>query len=398
MATTHPDPLSADSTTGGRDEIFRYNRPQAIAAMIAVTNPGAFTMIAAPLLLSAFVRGGMTAAQASTLCAIELAGMTIASLTAALLVARFDRRFLISAGLGLALSGHVMSILLAPFALVLIARAVAGFGIGVMFTTGVAGLAGVASPERAFGFSMTTNQVATLILMTVVTRLKAQAGPVETVTIIAVLSAMMVVAIPFIPRRAPSMAPGGSSHAPSAGFLPPLLASIGLLAFSTAIGAVWPQVGQIGLHRGIAASLVDGTIALAGVGAILGGLAAAAIGVRFGRLPILLISTVGLAAAMLFLHSAFAAAGYRTAVLAFLFFWPLAIPYLLGTLAVLDPAGRLAALSGAMIPCGMSLGGALAAFIVAGGDVSMVALGGAVPMIAAGLLLALALASGRRAL
>src|SRR6266850_2405914 len=110
MATTHPDPLSVDPPELLANETARYNRPSAIAAMVTVTNPGAFSLIAVPLLLSAFVRGGRTAAQASMLFAGELAGMTAASLVAALLVARFDRRLLIAAGLGLALLGHAVSI------------------------------------------------------------------------------------------------------------------------------------------------------------------------------------------------------------------------------------------------------------------------------------------------
>jgi predicted MFS family arabinose efflux permease len=397
MATTHPDPLSVDPPELLANETARYNRPSAIAAMVTITNPGAFSLIAVPLLLSAFVRGGRTAAQASMLFSGELAGMTAASLVAALLVARFDRRLLIAAGLGLALLGHAMSIVVPQFGAVLVARAVAGFGVGVMFTTGVAGLAGLANPERAFGFSMTTNQVATLVLMTVVTRLGFQSGPVETIATIAVLTAAMGIAIPFIPRRAPSAAFGATGTARSIGLAPPLFTTIGLLAFTTAIGTVWPLVGQIGLHGGIAPSLVDGTIAFAGVGAILSGLVVVAIGLRFGRLSILLLCIVCLVGAMIILHSSFAAGGYRAAVLTILFFWPLAIPYLLGTLAFLDPVGRWAALSGAMVPCGMTLGGGLAAAIVTDGEVSRVALYGAVPMIVSGLLLTAAFASRRRA-
>ena len=397
MATTHPDTLAVDPPELLANETARYNRPSAIAAMITVTNPGAFSIIAAPLLLSAFVRGGRAAAQASTLCAGELAGMTTAALVTALLVARLDRRLLIAAGLGLALLGHAMSIVVPQFGAMLVARAVAGFGVGIMFTTGVAGLAGLTNPERAFGFSMTTNQVATFVLMMVVTLLGSQASPVETIVTIAVLTAALGVAIPFIPRRAPSAASGATGTARSIGFAPPLFATIGLLAFSAAIGAVWPLVGQIGLHRGIAPSLVDGTIAFAGVGAILGGLTAASMGLRFGRQPILLLCIVCLVGAMIILHSSFAAGGYRAAVLTMLFFWPLAIPYLLGTLAFLDPAGRWAALSGAMIPCGMALGGGLAAAIVTDGGVSRVALCGVVSMTLSGLLMTTAFASHRRA-
>ncbi len=395
---TNPDPFAAGAPAAEPTAVKSYNRPRAIAAMIAVTNPGAFSMIAAPLLLSAFVRGGgMTAAQGSTLAAGELAGMTAASLAAALLVSRVDRRLLLVVGLAVALLGHVASALLPGFGAVLAARVIAGFGTGTMFTTGVAGLAGTSNPERAFGFSMTTNQAVTMLLMTIVARLGPQAGPVQTIAVIVVLSVLMGIAIPLVPARTPDQSGEEARGAASTGIFPPLLGLLALLSFSIAIGMVWPLVGQIGVQGGIAPALVDGTIALAGIGAIVGGLAAASIGSRFGRLPILIPCIVSLTAAMLFLHFPFSAGGFRAAMLAILFFWPVSIPFLLGTLAMLDPAGRWAALSGATLPCGMSLGGAIAATIVAGGDLPRVALTGSIAMIASAVLVASALWIANRA-
>jgi MFS transporter, DHA1 family, inner membrane transport protein len=396
VTVTSPS-LSPPADTGPNDEAIRYNRPLPIAAMIAVTNPGSFSMMAAPLLLSAFVRGGMSAAQASALCAGELTGMTLASLVAALLVARADRRALIAGGLALALIGHLTSIIVPGFLPMLAARTLAGFGIGAMFTTAVAGLAGLANPERAFGFSMTTNQLATLLLMMLVAHFAAAGGPSQTVVIVMIMSALMGIAIPFIPARAPRPAMHKTAAANVTRFFPPLLATVGLLAFSTAIGLIWPLVGQIGLQKAIPAPLVNSMIAIAGIGAISGGLTAAAVGLRFGRLPIVALCTACLTIAIIGLYATSSLNGFRVAVLPFLFFWPLSIPYLLGTLATLDPAGRWAALSGAMIPCGMALGGAIAAMVVRDGDFVRVSFVAAPVMAASGALIAAALWSGRRA-
>jgi predicted MFS family arabinose efflux permease len=83
------------------------------------------------------------------------------------------------------------------------------------------------------------------------------------------------------------------------------------------------------------------------------------------------------------LRTGLPAVDFRLLVLAMMFFWPLSIPFYLGTLAALDPNGRLAALSGAMLPFGMALGQGLAAGLVSNGDFGRVAMIGAPAMLIA---------------
>jgi predicted MFS family arabinose efflux permease len=367
--------------------------------MILASNPGSFTMITTPLLLTAFIQGGdLTAAQATTLGAGELGGMSAASLVAAMLVGQFDRRMLVAAGLVLALVGHVLSISVHDYMPILLARVLAGFGVGTMFTVAVASLAGLANPDRAFGFSMTTNQVATLVLMGVLAGVGTGRGAAPIVLTIAVASALMGLAIPFIPGRPPAnaaqaaLSPAGKSMT----LAPAVLALCGTLTFSLGIGAVWPLVGQIGRARGVAGEVVDATIAMAGFAAIAGGLVAAAIGARFGRIPVLALCMICLAAAMLLMRAGLPAGDFQLLVLAMMFFWPLSIPFYLGTLAALDPNGRLAALSGAMLPGGMALGQSLAAGLVSNGDFGQVVTIGAPAMLIALVLMAAACWRARR--
>ena len=66
--------------------------------------------------------GDLTAAQATTLGAGELGGMTAASLVVAMIVGRLDRRMVVAAGLVLALVGHVLSISVHEYIPILLAR------------------------------------------------------------------------------------------------------------------------------------------------------------------------------------------------------------------------------------------------------------------------------------
>ena len=379
-------------TPAADDAFKRYNHPGAVAAMIALSNPGSFTFVVAPVLLTAFLHsGGLSPSQAASLGAAELAGMTLATLAATPMVARFDRRLLAGMGLLVMFTGHILSIRLAGYGPIVAARGIAGFGVGTLFSVAVASLAGCANPDRAFGFSMTTNQVATLILMSVLARIGTNGGPSPIVLTIAIASAGMGLAIPFVPAHAPAVATRGRSADGAPVLLSAFLALGGTLAFNIAIGAVWPMAGQIGLSHGLPASVVNAALAMAGVGAIAAGALVAAIGARFGRFWPLMVCMTSLAVAMVSLHGNLAAGAFRATVSAFMFFWMLSVPFFLGTLAALDPRGCLAALSGAMLPCGMALGQTFAATVIAGGAFSRVILVGIVAVLTALILMALAL-------
>jgi predicted MFS family arabinose efflux permease len=74
----------------------------------------------------------------------------------------------------------------------------------------------------------------------------------------------------------------------------------------------------------------------------------------------LIVGTVGLACAMLTLLVASDGQSLVMSTSLIMFFWIFSIPYYLGSQSALDPSGRLAVLSSAMMPFGLAAGQALA--------------------------------------
>jgi MFS transporter, DHA1 family, inner membrane transport protein len=129
-----------------------------------------------------------------------------------------------------------------------------------------------------------------------------------------------------------------------------VLGLIGMFLFLVAVGEVWPMVGPIAQSHGVGAAAVGSALAIAGLAGIGAGLLVSLIGSRFGRLMPLIVGTLGLACAMLTL---LVASDGRSLVLStslIMFFWIFSIPYYLGSQSALDPSGRLAVLSSAMMP------------------------------------------------
>lgn len=350
----------------------QYNRPAALSAMTLAGIPSTLTTLGTPLLISAFIgTGRITEAEASTLCSTELAAMALMAFVMAMFVARLDRRMLASGGLAAILVGHALTIATSEFTLLIIARATVGLGVGTLFATSVAGLAGTAKPDRAFGISIIVSQIAVIFFTSFLARVVEQPDLTETVLTLAAFSAVLALGIPFMPPRSPQNLHRDSASPVPKGLGRPIMATLGILLFSMAMGIIWPQIGQIGLARGVPPSAVGGTIAWASVAALVGGLVAVVLGVRLGRLRILTFNTVCLAMIFLLLQTDFTQEVYRAAVLALLFLWPATLPYLFGTLAALDPAGKFAAISGSMMPSGMSIGGLITAAMIAKGASSM---------------------------
>src|ERR1700761_7175615 len=86
----------------------RYNGLPAIAAMVAMSNLGALTMLMTPAFIAGYLSSGrFSNTEASILTSVELAGMTVAVILTSLVIARIDRRACLAVGLLIAAVGHL---------------------------------------------------------------------------------------------------------------------------------------------------------------------------------------------------------------------------------------------------------------------------------------------------
>lgn len=347
----------------------RYNGLPSIASMVAMSNLGALTMLMTPAFIAGYLSSGrLSNTQASTLTSVELAGMTVAVILTSLVIARVDRRVCLALGLLIAALGHLASILVVSYPMLVIVRTLAGAGVGIAYTVAVAALSATRLPDRNFGIAITSNQLSVTLLLALLSWLGLDQGYRVVIGVVLGFTLLMGLGIGWFPRFAPLRAAAESDKGTqaSSSSLPGVLGLVGMFLFLVAVGEVWPIVGPIAQAHGIGAASVGSALAIAGLAGIGAGLFVSLVGSRFGRLVPLIVGTVGLACAMLTLLVASDGRSLVTSTSLIMFFWIFSIPYYLGSQSALDPSGRLAVLSSAMMPFGLAAGQALANSMTSG--------------------------------
>lgn len=346
----------------GSNKVSAYDRPVSLAAMISMTNLGAMTMLLTPALVAGYLSSGwISKAEASSLTAIELTGMSAAVVLTSLAISRIDRRLFLSAGLLIAALGHFSSALATTYHFLLASRAIAGVGIGITYAIAVAAVARTRTPDRSFGFAITANQLSvTLVLWVLSWRSWGQGH-----------SGAMYVLLGFTLLTSCGIwwFPGGKSGAKSAGEIARqksvsgiagTLGLLGMFLFLLGIGGVWPFVGEIARANRIGPEAVGYALATAGFGGIGGGLLVSLIGLRFGRVWPIILGTSALATAILALTQAADPIALAICATSIMVFWIFCVPFYLGVLSTADLEGRFAVLSSAAMPFGLAAGQALA--------------------------------------
>jgi MFS family permease len=344
--------------------------------MVLLTNPaGAIGSIAPAVVYDFTQRFHFLPLQASAFISAELGGMTAAIILASLLVVRFDRHFLAGLAIALAAVGELVTLASPSFDFMLIARGAVGFGGGIAYSVAIAALAGTRHPDRNFGYAMASNMIAAALVLTTVAFFTFGVGTGRTIVALILLLIAAVLGLPWLPRRADIVGAEKIAGSPPAQYslAAASIGLVGMFCISNSFGTVWPSISQIALHRGDTAGTIATAFAVAGFGGIAGAFSAAWISGRLARPILMAIGALGFAAAVFALTLALPLPLVAPAAM---FFFIFGIPFYFGTMADLDPSGRLAVLTSAMLSGGIATGQLLAATFTAwSGYGSMIATG-----------------------
>ncbi|WP_028220647.1 MFS transporter [Paraburkholderia oxyphila] len=387
-------PEQSAQSSGGND-VGGHDRPTSLAAMISMTNLGAMTMLLTPALVAGYISSGsIDQAQASSLTATELTGMSAAVILTSILISRIDRRRFLAFGLMIAALGHLSSALVPTYHLLIASRAVAGFGIGITYAIAVAAVSRTRTPDRNFGLAITTNQLTVTLILWILSWLSVSKGYSGTMYVLLAVTLLTACTIGWFPREASqSNSPGITSRAKrSTSGVAGMLGLIGMFLFLIGIGGVWPFVAEIALAHGIPSDAVAYALTMAGFGGIVGGLLVSLIGLRFGRTLPIILGTLAMATTMLALRVVSDRVDLAICASLIMMFWIFSIPYYLGVLSSADSEGRFAMLSSAAMPFGLAAGQAIASGLDADKNFSMQVLVSSLVLLVA---LGMALASAR---
>ncbi len=340
------------------------NRRLLLGIAASSGSSGQLSQITLPLLVGAAVVGlGMDEQGAGLLSSVELITVALVSFMIAPQMGVWPRRNVALIGAGLAILGHAGSTvapLLLPLAL---ARILAGFGAGMMVAAGNACIANAENPDRLASLvivSMCVVQLVTLNLMPVFVERWSYAGAYGFEAVFVLLMMPLILLLPqYRPvRDGPESGRRGFPVAAATA----IAVIVGL--FSAREAALWAFSQQIGVRTGLSNQQVGTVLGITGALGILGAVAAAALGTRYGRMKPLIVGLVMNAVLSFWISQTNDPVVFSIVEIvyhAFLFF---TVPYLFGMAAELDSFGRLVAVAGGSILLGGALGPAIGGILI----------------------------------
>ena len=367
------------------------SNPRAIAATIVVIVSGGGVFLILPVFVGALVDfGGLSMGQAGAVASADLAGIFAASIAALAWVRRVDWRRVALFSLACMLPGNIACIWVDGFVPLLVLRGALGFAAGNLMAIGMAHLARVAKPDRAFALAIAA-QVAfsTAALWTMPGAVQSW-GLASLFGLLALLSTIGLLAATRLVRGTESPVPEAPGKATGRTHI--FVVLFANTIFFIAQSGVWAFLERIATQAGLAPETVGTMLAISVSLALAGPLAASLIADRYGRALPLAVVAAGQLATLWIMQGPIGASLFLLAATGFQIFWNFAIPYIVAIVAALDRARRYIVLVTPFQAAGIALGPVLAGNLAGNGELWAIAvLGGAAVLVSVVLLIPYAL-------
>jgi len=348
-----------------------------IFATASASGVGYLGSIAAPVIVQALIESGLNYQQAGNLGTIELMMLALSSTLVTPYVPLVSHRRLAIGGVLFAVVGLVVSVLSTSLLDMTIGRIITGLGSGLAISGANAAIAAREDAERIFAIIWTIGGgITALVARYLPEYVKDGNYPVGFM----VLLGICVVGVPFmiwLPPRpvfrgamtdvrdhaagAPSDEPAGLRVV----FSPMALATLfGILIYSAAEQALWQFAYNIPIEAGIPEEIATRILAFATLMCLAGGVTAAVLGVRLGRItPLVVGSLLSVAGRWVYIASASSEWLFVGGLMWGLGFY-FVIPYQIGLVAAIDRSGRVAVAAGAAANFGYAIGPTIAGYIL----------------------------------
>ena len=349
MKHRHPNPIPATGTLA-----------YCLLAFVAMTGlayinflPGVVNALAGNI--------GFSDAQAGQIVALNGYGGLLGSAIAVALIRRVRWQYAMLTFLALLSIVDLATAWVEHYPLLLGWRFGAGLLGGLCVGIGLAALARLNDPDRAFGLLLFVQFSLGSVVIYLLPGLETVLGPHAVFYVMAALAALSLIFLPFLPTLRLDRSPVEPSAPLPANTALLLLA---ILGYQLAASGIWAYVGLIGRDAGMAAEPVSQYIAATGLLGLLGAMLPVINGKRLGRL--FWVSTglvMSMLAAVLLNHAQHTV--LYVAAMALLFFaWPAVQSFLLAVTADMDRSGRLSAMAGLTAYVGLASGPLLAASLL----------------------------------
>lgn len=302
--------------------------------------------------------------EAGFVAGIEMAGIGVAAFVVAAFGGAWNRRLVILVGVTLGIVGSLIPFFSHAFDMVLVMRLLAGIGCGLIASTIFAVIGGTRDPDRTFGLYYMLTYVGAAMLVPAGSWVLAHFGAGGGYGLLALVLLIVYIAVPRIPHGFYQQRESGIHNT-----LPPFplkdaVVSLSLsLVFWTGLGAVWAFVERLGVDAGLTSTTISKALTIGPLMSMAGAFTVSLLHTRHGRSLPLLVAIILAIVSVGLVGWGGTTTTFTAGVLLFSFLWPVFLAYLGGTMAALDPGGRVVAMSVTSQTIGMALGPAAAGML-----------------------------------
>lgn len=312
-----------------------------LLACVATLGVGLLSSNALPLIIGTLVDSvALSEAEAGLVGSYEMAAVAVAAGLLAFRVHRLSKVRLALAGSALVVAANLVSSLFPAPDLLPVWRCVAGAGAGCALAAGNAAIAGHKDPDRIFALVTFFGGLAAAALLVGLSWVTA-AGFAALTLVLAGISLVAMPPMVFLAGATATEVSEASESPPVDWTLGwPVLAALFLI--SVGEGAIWAYSERIGNDIGMAPGEIGSTLAGATLLGLGGAAFAAWLGLKAGRAWPLFLGLSVEGVGCLVIGTATEPSAYIVGQLLYSAAFLFVLPYLMGTSAAIDPAGRVA--------------------------------------------------------
>ena len=339
------------------------NRKQLAAAiLLCVPATGFFNVL--PVFLGAAAEDfGLTPDKVGFLSAVETGALAFASLLGPFWIKRFNWRSTAIVATTMILAGNLLTLTVKSYEALLIIRMLTGlFGEGIGFSLSIAAVSESEKPDRAFGFLIIVQVVAGAIGLIALPGLIAIWGMPPVLLYLALLALVVLPVLIWMPLASVKTRIVDPERITFPIYIP-LIGLSALAIWCLNIGAYWSFVERIGDHSGVGAQTIGFALSLGMLASLVGGVAAAGAGDRYGRIWPFCLTLLVHAGIVYPLVTALTGIKLALIVISYNLAWNFGMPYLMGLIATSDSSARMAVLMPVSQSLGVGAGAAIAGIL-----------------------------------
>ncbi|WP_019529041.1 MFS transporter [Dasania marina] len=344
------------------------NSVKTVSSLACVGAIGAAVILLLPIIVGALVDHlSMTEQLAGIIVAIDMAGYTLATLTALLWIHRSNWRKITLLSLLVMLFGNVLSVFISEFEWLAIVRFITGIAAGAVTAVVVSAMGKTSNPDRSFGLWIVGQLFLGAFGFAFLPSFVEFYGPAAIFSLLAVL---LLIALPltfFIPLSAADEINNNSQPVNKTTKTKKIFVYLGVLSILTSyagLTAVWSYVERIAVGAGYSSELIGQSLSIASIAGIVGGLGATILGAKIGRIIPISIALASAVVGIVVLKFEFSHVLYTLSACLFLFGWNFMLPFFMGSIAAVDSSSRIVALANAAIGIGLMVGPGLGGMLL----------------------------------